>query len=55
MKKLMNVKGIKTISKNDQKMVNGGRVQASADFACYCNGTYVGEMGSIADCWNACC
>ncbi|WP_180327404.1 hypothetical protein [Labilibaculum manganireducens] len=35
------------LSRNEMKAMDGG-------FSCYCNGTYKGEMGSIASCWNAC-
>ena len=50
--KLTNLKGVKALNKSEQKNIDGGKMQSG--FACYCNGTYVGEMSSIADCWNAC-
>ncbi len=52
MSKLSNIKGIKTLDKNSQKNIAGGGPQG--EFSCYCNGTYVGEVSSIAECWNAC-
>jgi len=43
----------KALNKAELKQIKGQKMLA-AGFACYCNGTYVGEKSSIADCWNAC-
>lgn len=37
----------KALSKQELQTINGG-------FACYCNGSYVGETNSLQACWDAC-
>lgn len=48
MKKL-SLKDVKNgLNRDEMRTISGG------SFACYCNGKYNGQSGSINDCWNRC-
>jgi hypothetical protein len=47
----INMKNLKKLSREELKTISGGR---AADFACYCNGTYLGEYSTVSSCVNAC-
>lgn len=47
MSKIFLSKYRRVLTKEEQKKLVGG-------FACYCNGTYKGEYGSVDACYSAC-
>ena len=48
----------KTLNKEEQKEINGGRLQslsiAADGFPCSCNGTSLGNKNTVAECVAAC-
>ena len=53
LKNILKLEGAQKLNKDEQRNIQGSKVLA-ADFACYCNGTYVKQCSTIQCCWDAC-